>query len=921
MPRPAWEERSAAPLTVPGSTWRFQLNSEFTFKHAAAALPYLSELGITDLYLSPIFTAGRNSTHGYDVSNFQEINPALGGEAGLEALLAAARSSGMGVLLDIVPNHMGAALSNPWWVDVLEKGRDSSFANWFDIDWDSANPRLNGKVALPLLEDRYAKVLEAGKLKVTFKAGKFFVTYYENEFPMSEAGTKTVVETARNVLGLSADQPPELSEAQIVSALYQINGQAGAAQSFDSLHKILEKQHYRLTYWQTGISELNYRRFFDVSSLVALRMELPQVFEAAHGLVQRLLREGKITGLRVDHPDGLWNPQEYFERLQRTAIGQATPAEKPVYVVAEKILSGDETLPPDWAVSGTTGYEFLNQLNGLFVDSKNAGIFDHIYQDFTGRAQHADEVIYSNKHEVLRRSFQPEIESLARLLQTIALQEREGQDFTIGELKEGLIELVTCFPIYRTYVTEKTFQPALFEKECIERACQAAKNRNPPGASADVLDFVRSVLLLHQAETAGPQFAERCRQFVLRFQQLTGPAMAKGLEDTAFYRFNRLISLNEVGGEPGTFGRSVDQFHAHNLRTAKRWPHTLLATATHDTKRGEDARLRIDVLSEIPGKWKDALVRWRNLNAAAKTIVKGRPAPGANDEYFLYQSLVGAWPGLPNSGEELKSFAKRVQAYMQKALREAKVHTSWISPDEAYETAVRQFIDEILNHSVFLKDFTRFHNEIDYFAHLNSLSQVLLKMTSPGVPDFYQGCDLFDYSFVDPDNRRPLGYEERIRLLNEVKTEAVGPRDDLATVFQRWLNTNPQKLKQILIWKGLHVRNENKDLFAHGQYVPLKVSGRVARHVCAFARVWNGKTAIVIAGRLFHELNNGAPFIPTGQNSWGAAVAQLPDEIADNRFTDKLTETRIHTQPMANGSCLRLSEVFQALPVGLLLND
>ncbi len=701
---------------VPGATYRLQFNRDFTFSQAGGALDYLAELGITDIYASPLFRAGPQSTHGYDVCSFNEINPGIGSPEDFDRFTAQLKSLGLGLLLDMVPNHMGAALSNPWWVDVLKHGRDSRFAGFFDINWELPHPRRPHKILLPVLEDHYGKVLESGKLRLVFEHGEFFIAYGGRNFPVDPATLP-------------------VAEAPAPGMVAAFNGRPGEPHSFDRLDALLRRQHYRLAHGRVGGEDHNYRRFFDIAELVSLRMESPEVFQAAHKLVFEWLAAGKITGLRIDHPDGLWNPKEYFDRLQfKAARGspvsaaesippekqeiREAPPEKSLYIVVEKILSDDEQLPADWAVDGSTGYDFLNRVNGLFVDTGHAADFDRIYRELAGGSHSFPDAARQGKTDVLDRLFRNEVNGLSRRLHDVAARTRDGRDCTLPELRRGLLALIAAFPVYRTYITETSSKVSSQDRAVIQKAVQNARASGNPPVAAGVLDFIGRVLQLEiAAKPYDPLFPDT-RALVMKIQQLTGPVTAKGLEDTAFYRFNRLVSLNEVGGDPGKFGVTPDEFHETTRREAGRWPHTLLASATHDTKHGEDVRARLNVLSEMPDAWRDAVTQWFRENGRHRTEVAGQPAPSANDEYLLYQILVGAWPLDAGTPEGLENFRARVTAFMLKAIREAKLRTSWTDPDAAYEAAVTDFIARLLTDisNPFFHELHRLQSRIAFFG-------------------------------------------------------------------------------------------------------------------------------------------------------------------------------------------------------------
>jgi (1->4)-alpha-D-glucan 1-alpha-D-glucosylmutase len=973
---------------VPGSTYRLQLNSAFTFRDARSIVEYLHDLGITDCYASPILAARPGSAHGYDVCNYAEINPAMGTEKDFARWTDRLEKLNMGLLLDVVPNHMGADLNNPWWRDVLQHGENSKFSHWFDIDWHPQNEGLQGKVLLPILEKPYCKVLEEGKLQVAFRNNGFALLYQDHSFPLSPESVDSLQqeilrlcrENARATEALedltalgevaagfrSLKAPPKgqsrkthgsvLAEERarpevwpaLKQALSRFNGRVGVPESFDSLHVLLQQQHYRLAYWRNGNEEINYRRFFDVAGLVALRMELPEVFQATHELVLRLFPQHNVSGLRVDHPDGLWNPKQYFERLQNAWLGlkreqisseqehaqpkaggstepqpsmQRTRESKPVllYVVAEKILNGPEPLPSDWAVAGTTGYDFLNQLNGLFVNISNREALDQIYFEFAGVRCDFRGLVYASKLKILRKNMRSDLLALSRLLEFIAARTRYGLDLSRNELQDALSAVIAAFPIYRTYMTEQSEAPNPNERHFIEKAIEYARVAGSCQRQ-DALSFVQGLLLLCPPVDLDEVGRQACRQFVMKFQQLTGPVMAKGLEDTAFYNYNRLISLNEVGGNPNRFGISLNSFHQQNRLRAEHWPHSLLTTATHDTKRGEDLRARVNVLSEIPEEWRQAVLKWNRLNVEKKTAVDGQPAPDANDEYFLYQTLIGAWVSEAEQENGEDSFRQRIDNYMLKAIREAKTHTSWTEPNVAYEQATKKFIEGILKHSQtnpFMDDFMLFHRRVAFFGLFNSLSQVVLKMTSPGVPDFYQGTELWDYSLVDPDNRRPVDYRRRMALFSDLREKTTDNPSEIAALIKALLkNHQTGQIKLYLIWRLLELRRRLQSLFEAGNYLPLAALGPKGEHVCAFTREESDDSIITVAARLLLSLTKGAFRAALEPDVWQDTTLAVPGAKAGDLYRNALTQQIVTIRP--DGTGLAIRDVLALLPVAVL---
>jgi (1->4)-alpha-D-glucan 1-alpha-D-glucosylmutase len=909
------------------------------FQEATAITDYLRDLGISDFYASPILQATPETTHGYDVCRFDQLDSRLGSTGDFERFSSRLQELGLGLLLDFVPNHMAADLSNPWWRDVLEKGPASPYANWFDVDWQSADPELHGKVLLPVLEDRYARVLESGKLRVLSESGRLSLAYRDKHFPLAP-------ESRRRARLLRPNAPAGS------------RGRGGRG-SLEQINALVQKQHYRLASWRAGAEKINYRRFFDVPELVSLRMELPQVFRATHELIFRLVRESKVAGLRIDHPDGLWDPKEYFNLLQD--VGVRVSGSAPLYVVAEKILSRDEPLPSDWPIAGTTGYDFLNQVNGLFVHPGNRAAFNRIYRAFTGDSLDFSGLAFASKQQILDTSLASERNALALRLKGIAAGSRYGQDLTLAHLQRALTAIIAAFPVYRTYVTENTESLSSVQEQYIEQAvrfvertaavakpsrssyrttaksrrklqdagepAQAAENNlsaadvsGAPQPFLEALAFIQQLLRLQPPLDLDEAGRKSCREFVLHFQQLTGPVMAKGVEDTAFYRFNRLISLNEVGGDPEVFGVAPAAFHRDNLMKARNWPHALLATATHDTKRGEDVRARINVLSEMPKEWELVVTRWRRLNASKKTIVNGEPAPAPNDEYLLYQTLIGAWPerevGRDVPIAPRADFRHRLAAYLLKAIKEAKTHTSWINPNPAYEEAMIQFVERLLDSSPrnrFLRDFETFQHRAAFFGRFNSLSQTLIKMTSPGVPDFYQGTELWDLNLVDPDNRRPIDFELRRRLLSELKARLGHPTPDLPALLAELLaRAHTGQIKLYLIWRTLEFRRAHRELFTQGSYVPLYAKGSTSEHVCAFARLWKEQAAIIVAPRLILTLNRGAERPPIGEEPWADTTLKLPKGLVGKQWRNILTGE------LLTGRTLRIAQALASFPVALL---
>ena len=981
---------------IPAATYRVQFNADFPFAAAAAIVPYLHELGISDLYASPWLRATPGSLHGYDVVDHHEVNPQLGGEEGLEELVQTLQQHGMGHLLDFVPNHMGIGPANAMWQDVLENGPSSHYARFFDIDWRPAKDELENKVLLPVLGDQYGAVLEAGDLKLEFDHGTFWVRYYEHLFPINPRQYSMVLR--HRLHELEAILPPEdlrleelLSictacdnlpprtetdprkiaerrrEKEVIKRrldslcessaevrqfveenVREFNGTPGDPRSFDLLDRLLDAQAYRLAHWRVAGEEINYRRFFDINELAAIRMEDPAVFREAHAKVLEMLARGKIQGLRIDHPDGLFDPREYFRRLQeeyfvgvcrtifeemgeeelefeqlepalrmawaREARGPAGPQQKPLYVVAEKILGHREVIPESWAVSGTTGYDFLNWLNGIFVDRSNQRAIEEIYARFTGLRLDFEELVYEKKKLIMSTSMASEVNMLAYQLNRISEMNRRSRDFTLNALRKALIEFVACFPIYRTYVGAAGADER--DRRYIEQAIARAKRRAPV-TNVSIFDFLRDVLLVRYGAHLGEEERRLHLGFAMKLQQFTGPVMAKGMEDTAFYIYNRLISLNEVGGEPQVFGNSVAEFHARNSERLATAQGSLLATSTHDTKRGEDVRARIDVISELPEAWKNVLAR---LSKAARRhrvqVAEDRIAPDRNEEVLLYQTLIGAWPFGEMDERQMATFVDRIEAYMLKAAKEAKVSTSWINPDNTWDEALASFVRNVLRDPAFLAELLPFQRKVAEAGIYNSLAQVVLKIASPGVPDFYQGCETWNLSLVDPDNRRPVDFEKLAASLAELKERSErSPEERLELVRELWRERHDGRVKQYVTWRSLRLRRAQPELFLQGEYVPVECAGPRGANAVALSRRRGFSQVIAVCTRLVARLLEEAE---GGQSPWEATWLLLPGGSGGVAWTDVFTG-RIHRPVMHRGQpTLPLGPLFAELPVALL---
>ncbi|KPL87538.1 malto-oligosyltrehalose synthase [Herpetosiphon geysericola] len=998
---PLFDSRATS-ARLPLATYRFQLHADFTFFDAAALVPYLHQLGISDCYVSPIFTPRAESTHGYDICSYGELTPWLGGTDGFWTLANALNAHGMGLIVDMVPNHMGIGAANAWWMDVLENGISSVYAPYFDIDWQPSKRELANQVLLPILGDHFGVVIEQGAIQLHYDQGAFFLQYAETRLPIAPRTAGLVLEDARPLLeaqlpaddpGLQeflsilttvgylpprgADDPLKLMErrrekeiikgrlASLTTAnatvrrvldqtLGRYNGNPDEPASFTHLTRLLDGQAYRLAFWQVSSEEINYRRFFDINELAAIRVEHDAVFRDTHTLLFDLIAAGAITGLRIDHPDGLWMPAAYFARLQTEALTRriaqdqgladaqlddirdraaawvhdrahhgtpdtsATPATWPLYVVAEKILAHGEALPQDWALHGTTGYDFLNAVNGIFVDSRHGRSFDTIYSTVCGTEQAFSEVVLAKKMLIMQEAMASEIASLSYQLERLTERTPRYRDFTLGGLTTAIRDLIAHMPIYRTYIDPIARRVSDHDRQCLEQATDAAL-RQRYRTSGSVLIFLRDTLLLRTLDTFAPDDRDRLAQWILRFQQMTGPIMAKGVEDTAFYLYNRLISLNEVGGEPALFGQSLDAFHRQNQTRHQDWPSSMLTLATHDTKRAGDVRARINVLSEIPKRWWLHVNRWRKLNATHKIMVDGVPAPDANDEYLLYQTLLGAWPAGECDAATFATFRDRIISFMQKATREAKTHTSWVNPNADYDASLTAFVTALLpddRTTHFLADFIPFQQEIARVGAVNSLSQTLFTLTAPGVPDCYQGSELWDFSLVDPDNRRPIDYALRQWLLGEIQQRAQTDRRGVAQdLLEHWADG---RMKLFVITTLLTYRRANPDLFLTGRYTPLTIVGPQRTMVCAYTRQVGDTTLLVVGPRLVAALMAAHDRFPLGAEVWQTTRVCLPATDAGVRYRNLLTCAIIVPDGPAHRPTLALGTILCDFPIAAL---
>jgi (1->4)-alpha-D-glucan 1-alpha-D-glucosylmutase len=988
---------------VPGSTYRIQLHEGFRFQDAAAMVPYLARLGISDCYASPYLKSAPGSTHGYDITDPCQLNPEIGTAEEHAAWQKALRSHGLGLVLDVVPNHMGIlGNENPWWNDVLENGQASPYSGFFDIDWSApVRPENRGRILLPFLGDLYGVVLEKKELRLGREGGSFHVQYHEHRFPLDPKSYAAILEPlVEPISGAKGEEDPSVAEFQSVltairnlpahtetsrdrvlerhrekevikrriatlladhaeidaaiqGSIDRLNGTEGDPRSFDALDELLGGQPYRLAYWRVASDEINYRRFFDVNTLAALRTDREEVFRATHAMIMEILASSDVTGVRIDHPDGLLDPRVYLERLQeafvvaiarrihedgitadvmpwdelipnlreRLALRRTSREQRPsLYVVVEKILGFDEPFPEGWITDGTSGYDALNRMSGILVDTSNAEAFTRRYQAWIGDQTPYRDIVRRNKQLILDVSLASELHVLAHQLERIALRDRRSRDFTQSGLRHALREVIASFPVYRSYITARSVTEQ--DKALVDRAVRSAMRRNPATSRA-VFRFLRNVLL-DRVETPQdlPDDQPAPSDFAGKFQQVTAPVMAKGLEDTTFYVYNRLVSLNEVGGEPVRFGLSPAQLHAWNGDRARRFPHALSPLSTHDTKRSEDVRARISVLSEIPDDWFQAVERWSGLNQPHRKKVEEREVPDRNEEYFLYQNLLGAWPIEALDDQGFETFRQRIRAFMGKAIHEAKVNSSWLNPDPDYDEAIDQFVVAILDREAnraFLEDFATIQRIVSHHGFLNSLAQTVLKLASPGVPDTYQGTELWDFSLVDPDNRRPVDYGLRARLLSDLATWHEDPGTGPAGLARDLVaNLEDGRIKLYTHWRTLAARREFPALFASGEYQPLNSLGTRAEHVFAFLRRDGANLGLVAVPRLTTKLV--APDdLPLGTKIWADTELELNGVPPGTEFRSIFTGARVRAAPRGQTAAVRAADLFASFPFAILI--
>jgi (1->4)-alpha-D-glucan 1-alpha-D-glucosylmutase len=924
--------------SIPRATYRLQFHQGFGFADAAGLAPYLARLGISHVYASPYLKARPGSSHGYDIVDHRQLNPELGDFGDFRAMTAAFRKHGLGQILDFVPNHMGVGGSdNLWWQDVLQWGPESEFAGWFDIDWDPDPRFLRGKLLVPFLGDQYGAVLESGQLVLRFDPddGDFAVWAHDTHklpicplhygrilgdtHPLLEqlgdafAGLPNraprIAQSAQDLRAELAGLVRERDDARraVDDAVSRLNGEPGRLETWRRLDRLIQDQHWRVAHFRVAADDINYRRFFDINELAGLRMELPELFDHAHRLVFELLADGTLDGLRIDHVDGLLDPNGYLVRLRERAP-------RPFYLVVEKILARHESLREEWPVQGTTGYEFANLVLGWLIDPAGEPGFTELYNEFTGKSMAFGTLVRECKIRIMVNEMASELNVLARDAARVARQNPRTADFTRNILLRGLKEIIACFPVYRTYV-DGTAEMSEADRRDLDWAVAQAR-RNETDVDPSVFDFLYRLLSTDLVSTPRSGFSRQAVvRFAMRVQQYSGPVMAKGLEDTAFYRCNRFVALNEVGGNPDQFGVPVAAFHKANAMRAARSPHAMLATSTHDTKRGEDVRARLAVLSEIPDDWRRQVNVWHRILRARVGDMEDTAPPDRNDEYLFYQLLVGAWPAEltcagPLDPGAVATFRERLEGAMVKSVREAKLHSTWTSPNTAYEEAVLGFVRVALDTSrpnAFLDGFLPFQERVARLGYRNSLVQTALKLTLPGMPDIYQGAELWDLSLVDPDNRRAVDYETRDRLLTGTMSElAIDRHGAMRALLENW---HDGRCKFAVIQTLLAARGRHEILFAKGGYEPLTTSGPRADQICAFARMHGKDQLLVVAARF--------PSRHETDTAWGETCVAWPAGFnGAASWFDLLTGKAVSRRM---GEALPMDEVLDVLPVAVMV--
>jgi (1->4)-alpha-D-glucan 1-alpha-D-glucosylmutase len=931
-------------MNVPTATYRLQFNAQFGFRHAAGIVSYLADMGISHIYASPIFMARKGSSHGYDGIDPGRLNPDLGSSQEFDELASVRQKHQIGWLQDIVPNHMAFDYENQILLDVLENGPSSEYYHFFDIAWDHPDPGMQGRLLAPFLGRPYSECLENGQLTLDYSAAGFAVVYYDQKLPLSMASYAKIL--GHEAPGIESDPGEEQVDLVLLfdridhlaspalplafadrrkqvrsikerlwdlygrnatvkkiidQNLRRFNAERPGEGRFDLIDQLLSCQTFRLCHWKVACEEINYRRFFDINELIALCQQKESVFDHTHALLAELTSGGLVSGVRIDHVDGLYDPAEYLQRL-RHCLGD-------IYVVVEKILEPAERLPDGWPVQGTTGYEFGRMVNGLFILRRNEKKITEIYSRFSRRRDAFENIVAAGKRKVLESQMAGELDNLAALIKQLAVRTRAGRDFTLKRLKEALSEILVRFPVYRTYTESQSPRQAdeLYTRSAVALSVLHRPDRQPE------LAFLQRLLLGGFGKELARNSSENkplYRGMTARLQQLTAPLMAKGLEDTALYVYNRLVSLNEVGNDPSRFGCNTDDFHAFTQERADSWPHTMNSTATHDSKRGEDVRARINVLSEMPGQWEAHLKSWQALNRKKKIRLNAEEVPDPNEEYLLYQTLLGAYPFDAKPGT---AFAERIGDYLVKAVREAKIHSSWIEVNAEYEAALVSFARKILDPNAagrFLKSFLPFFKMVACYGIWNSLSQTLIKITAPGVPDFYQGSELFDLHLVDPDNRGAVDFQKRKRYLIQILKDFSS--DPLHLIEQLLAHRRDGRIKLFLTARALHTRKAHAALFQHGGYLPLAAAGKFKGHVIAFARTYKNHCSVTVAPRLLTTLV-GEDQDPLGERIWRDTAIIMPQKAVSrwhNIFTEEI---------LSPGDKLKIGTIFQHFPCALLI--
>jgi (1->4)-alpha-D-glucan 1-alpha-D-glucosylmutase len=919
-------------MQTPVATYRIQFHKEFNFQSVSRITDYLSRLGISTIYASPIFKAATGSTHGYDVADPNQVNPEVGTPEEFAQLLEKLRSKNLNWLQDIVPNHMVFSSENQLLMDMLEKGYSSPYSKHFDIEWNHPNEALRKKLLVPFLGSPYHEILKKGELQFKYTDGLFSIAYYELQLPLriesyplligknkvAEGGKESaftrlseeLIEPFAAIASAKGDERKRIVQMEKAKqALWQaysdnkefkahVDKQLKALNSnAERKHQLLAFQYFRLAYWRVASREINYRRFFNINQLISIRVEDPTVFEQTHQFIFKLLGNPAVSGVRIDHIDGLNDPLTYLHHLRERA--------PEAYVVVEKILEQGEKLPGNWPVQGTSGYDFLTYLNNLFCYHPNREQFHQLYSRFIGKEFTYEHLLYEKKKFVLERLFVGDLEKLFLQFKRLSFYIPEGVDILQSDLRQTLGVLLACFPVYRTYINSPKVSAQ--DRIYIEEALHKAETMLPE--QKNTLLFLRKILLLEFPKKLSKLKMSNWLKTVMQFQQISGPLMAKGLEDTTFYIFNRLISLNEVGGDPEVFGISTEEFHQFNQEQLQNWPLKVNASATHDTKRGEDVRARINVLSEIPQEWEEQIKKWQEINRPLKAESKGEEWAISNEEYFLYQSLVGGWPieePLPGN------FADRLEEYLLKSMKEAKVNTSWSFPDEEHEKQATAFARAILQPSHgFIKAFRPFQKKIAHYGVFNSLAQTVVKLTAPGVPDVYQGCEMWDLSFVDPDNRRPVDYKVRTQYLEQIAAQM---KENLQALLQDLLASKEDgRIKLFTVYTTLQLRNQYNDLFTEGNYIPLQVRGTYREHIIAFAREKDGKAILVVVPCFLTKIMNENQ-LPLGEAVWQDTIIKLPQALGAGNWQQVFSGKSVK----AEGG-LPVKDILSEFPVGLLV--